>query len=720
MGQKAYKVSGAVLGAVSRMLGIKIRVTGTENLICQPTLFVANHFTRVETFLIPWIIYRAAGRHVRSLGTHSVFRGLFGRYFRAVGGMSTRHPRRNRTIIRELMTSRNDWIIYPEGGLIKNKKTIHRGRLELDHPDRSGPPHTGAAMLALKAEIAKRRYLEAVQEDDLRRVEYYELTYGLPDVNAIDRRGIVMVPVTLTFYPMRPTRNIVNRLAKFFIHDLDPRIDEELTVEGSLLLRGADICIHFGEPIEVGDYLGKMVAMARKVAGLFNEDRGADLFLRTQARRLTETCMRSIYGNIEVSFDHLFSHGLRVLEADRIQIDDLQAAMFLSAQELAQSDDVRLHPTMTNGITSLVTGAHYPPWDTAIGLAMSEGVIRRDEDYFIVDRAKMEQEHSFHTIRLEKMMQVIANEIEPVRPAVEAVQRYVNLSTAQLRKRTSAALRERETQMFDRDYTDAFDPTHSKAKQQGEPFFLEKRGASVGVVLTHGYLASPEQVRPLAEFLHDRGYSVYVVRLPGHGTAPDQMNHVRWQEWLDAVSRGLALVRQHCETVIVGGFSMGGTLSLLLAARQAGVIHGVFGINAPGKLRDRRASLVGPIVGWNSWMRRLRLSGNHYSISNVGTESPEINYGVEYLRGVRELRRAMKVCHRSLGDVKAPVLLLQGNHDPLVDPDGGRMLLRRLGCDDKILSTMSFDRHLIIRGDGSEKVFAAVDRFVKRIADLRS
>ena len=154
MGLKAYKVSGKLMGLVSRALGIRIRVTGTENLVCRPTLFAPNHFTRVETFLVPYIIYKYAGRQVRSLGTHSVFKGIFGRYFEAVGGMSTRHPRRNRTIVRELMTCRSDWVIYPEGGLIKNKKTIHRGRYQLDQPDRRGPPHTGAAMLALKAEIA--------------------------------------------------------------------------------------------------------------------------------------------------------------------------------------------------------------------------------------------------------------------------------------------------------------------------------------------------------------------------------------------------------------------------------------------------------------------------------------------------------------------------------------------------------------------------------------
>ena len=126
MGLKAYKVSGKLMGLVSRALGIRIRVTGTENLVCRPTLFAPNHFTRVETFLVPYIIYKYAGRQVRSLGTHSVFKGIFGRYFEAVGGMSTRHPRRNRPIVRELMTCRSDRCIHPYVCPRNHTHTIHR------------------------------------------------------------------------------------------------------------------------------------------------------------------------------------------------------------------------------------------------------------------------------------------------------------------------------------------------------------------------------------------------------------------------------------------------------------------------------------------------------------------------------------------------------------------------------------------------------------------
>ncbi|MHC4801137.1 MAG: 1-acyl-sn-glycerol-3-phosphate acyltransferase [Planctomycetota bacterium] len=146
MSLTAYKATSLGMTALKRLLGLKLRVSGTENIDNRTTLFVANHFTRVETFLIPHVIYEYAGRQVRSLGTHSVFKGLFGRYFEALGGMSTRHPRRNRTIIKELMAGDSDWIIYPEGGLIKNKQLVHRGSgaAEAHAPGARRPaPHGG-------------------------------------------------------------------------------------------------------------------------------------------------------------------------------------------------------------------------------------------------------------------------------------------------------------------------------------------------------------------------------------------------------------------------------------------------------------------------------------------------------------------------------------------------------------------------------------------------
>jgi esterase/lipase/1-acyl-sn-glycerol-3-phosphate acyltransferase len=664
------------------------------------------------------VIYEYAGRQVRSLGTHSVFKGLFGRYFEALGGMSTRHPRRNRTIVKELMAGQSDWIIYPEGGLIKNKKLVHRGRLKLTHPEREGPPHTGAAMLALKAQMSKRRYLQACAEDDLRRIEFYEDVYGFTDPQQVCPDDLVIVPVTLTFYPMRPSRNLLNRLARYFVRELDPRIDEELQVEGSILFKGSEICVHFGEPLEVADFLGGVTEVARRFMGIFSEESSTDLFLRKQATRLTDACMRTIYRNLEVNFDHLFSYGLRAHGGDRIAVDDLRAALYLAAAELASAQDVRLHPSMRNGITSLVTGEPYAPWESAVGLAAREGVLKRDDEYFTVDRAALHEEHEFHDIRLEKMMQVIANELEPVSPAVEAVRRNVKLSSDDIRTRTSQVLRDREETVYERDYASVFHPEESKDKDFGEPYLLEAGGATTGVVLAHGYLASPQQVRPLAEHLLNEGITVYVVRLTGHATAPEQLTRVRWEDWLDCLSRGCGLVRQHCQHVVAGGFSLGGALALVLAARLRDRVDGVFSINAPVKLRDRRAPLVGPLIRWHGAMRRLGLGNGEYRLSNEATESPDINYGFDYLQGIREVRRAGRACLRSVQRVMSPALLIQADADPLVSPAGGRLLLERLGTPDKVLTTLPFDRHLIVRDEGAEAVFSLVARFVKRVGGM--
>ncbi|MHC4429158.1 MAG: alpha/beta fold hydrolase [Planctomycetota bacterium] len=699
--------------ALRKALGLRIRVTGAENLVDRPTLFVANHFTRIETFLVPYVIFQTAQRMVRSLGTHVVFKGLFGRYFRALGGMSTRDPRRNRTIVSQLITGKFDWIIYPEGGLIKNKKTIHGGRLRLEHPERHGPPHTGAAMLALKAEIAKRRYMEACTEEDHQRIEFYEEAFGLEGPDHICGKGIVVTPVTLSFYPMRPSSNLLNRLAKFIAHDLDPRLQEELTVEGSILLAGTEIDVHFGEPIEVASYLGAVISMARRVVGAFSEATHSDLFLRKHARKLTTDFVRAIYQNTPVNFDHLFCYALRLLDRDRVPAADFHRALYLAATDLADEGELRLHPSVTEGIEALVTGVPHGPLESVVQLATRQKILERSEDHYAVDRKALEAGHEFHTIRLKNMVQVIANELEPLAPAVAALTRHVNRSAEQLRLRTTGAVARHDRLTYQRDYEAARD-NGSPRPEVGEPFMLEGEEGAPGVVLVHGYLAAPEQMRPLAEYLNEQGCHVYAVRLKGHGTLPRQLVEVTWRDWIDSVSRGVAALEPSCERIILGGFSLGGILSLLLAAGRPDHVDGVFSINAPFILRDRRMPLVPALLQWNGAMRALRLADGHYRMLN-DSECPEINYETHYLLGVQQLRVATERCRRRLGEIRAQVLLVQSDADPVVSPAGARKALGRIKAVRKKLVELPFDRHVVVFGDGSRAVFETVWRFIERV-----
>ncbi|MCH7961396.1 MAG: 1-acyl-sn-glycerol-3-phosphate acyltransferase, partial [Planctomycetes bacterium] len=280
MGLRTYKASGTILSLLGNRLNVRIRASGLENLEDRPTLFVVNHFTRFETLVVPYVLYRSTRRQVRTLADAGLFSGYLGRYLRACGVMSTRDAARNRTIVRELMTRSYDWVIYPEGGLVKTKKTVENGKLMLDLPHRSGSPHTGAAVLALKAEICKRAYRSACESGDVSRREHYEKRYNLSDPSELAEQETVIVPTTITYSRLRSDRRALLKLASLLGRELSPRAQEELRVEGSLLLGDCEIGVHFGEPIEVGRYLRGPVNAARRVHGMLTGQRLDDLLLK--------------------------------------------------------------------------------------------------------------------------------------------------------------------------------------------------------------------------------------------------------------------------------------------------------------------------------------------------------------------------------------------------------------------------------------------------------
>ena len=107
-------------------------------------------------------------------------------------------------------------------------------------------------------------------------------------------------------------------------------------------------------------------------------------------------------------------------------------------------------------------------------------------------------------------------------------------------------------------------PAIHNAHLDGSPFFLE--GGPVGVLLVHGFTATPVEVRSLADRLHAQGHTVAGPLLPGHGTKPEDLNRVRWQDWIDAAEEVYGRLAARSDRVFVGGTSMGAVIALYLAS----------------------------------------------------------------------------------------------------------------------------------------------------------
>ena len=97
------------------------------------------------------------------------------------------------------------------------------------------------------------------------------------------------------------------------------------------------------------------------------------------------------------------------------------------------------------------------------------------------------------------------------------------------------------------------------------PFF--RKEGDKAVLIIHGYLGSPYDVKYLAERLSQNGYTVSVPLLPGHGTCKEDFLTKGKKDWLEEVYKSHRELEQNYKEVIIAGFSMGGLLAVNAASR---------------------------------------------------------------------------------------------------------------------------------------------------------
>lgn len=128
-----------------------------------------------------------------------------------------------------------------------------------------------------------------------------------------------------------------------------------------------------------------------------------------------------------------------------------------------------------------------------------------------------------------------------------------------------------------------------------EPF--SAAGGGDGVLVLHGFTGSPQSMRGLAEAFAAAGFTVELPRLPGHGTTLEDMATTSWADWSGAAEAAYGELAGRCRRVVVAGLSMGGTLTLWLAACHP-EIAGIVLVNALADatpLADARAAAQGAL-----------------------------------------------------------------------------------------------------------------------------
>lgn len=247
------------------------------------------------------------------------------------------------------------------------------------------------------------------------------------------------------------------------------------------------------------------------------------------------------------------------------------------------------------------------------------------------------------------------------------------------------------------------------------PFTLgpELAQADLAVLLLHGFTGSPWELRPVGEALAARGVHVVCPRLPGHGTTPEAMLFAGATEWLKAASDALESLRGAKKVALVG-LSMGGLLSMVLAARNRGLVRGLVLMAPALQLKGRDARLLQRL----RWLPAFDV--REYWIIKKGTdiESDEVRAGAPVLPryplarvfDLFEVARLAKEAERHIG---CPSLIIGAVNDHVVDTREVMALQERLPFSKRVLLQRGF--HIIPRDTDRAVALTEIAHFVEHL-----
>lgn len=208
-------------------------------------------------------------------------------------------------------------------------------------------------------------------------------------------------------------------------------------------------------------------------------------------------------------------------------------------------------------------------------------------------------------------------------------------------------------------------------------------GGHSGVLLFHGLSSTPLELQYLGRGLHRAGHTVRIAVIEGysHGMpSPSQRNHKAWAE---AAVAEFDRMRQHCDTLAVGGLCIGALLSLHVAASRPAAVSHVLALATT-------LHYDGWAAPWTRWMlplaRILPWTDNIASkerepfglkderlrawIAAQMKESGGSDAGAAMLkvRDLLEAQNLMRVVRQGLKRISAPTLLVHARDDDVATP----------------------------------------------------
>lgn len=238
----------------------------------------------------------------------------------------------------------------------------------------------------------------------------------------------------------------------------------------------------------------------------------------------------------------------------------------------------------------------------------------------------------------------------------------------------------------------------------------------LGVLILHGFTSSLDCVNGVEPPLKALGLPIRMPALRGHGAeSPEALRSVTWRDWVADAQAALGDLLTEAERAIVFGHSMGGLVTLTLAADHPDAIDSIVVAAAAIQLASplapgRPFHFLAPLVA--RLQKRLDMPPVY-----ADSELPryDTNYAWAPADAVLSLLEFSRVTRRRLPEVHVPALIMQSRNDSTVAPESAQIIYESISTppEQKRIAWFDETEHEMFRDCEREAAIEAVVDYVR-------
>ena len=231
----------------------------------------------------------------------------------------------------------------------------------------------------------------------------------------------------------------------------------------------------------------------------------------------------------------------------------------------------------------------------------------------------------------------------------------------------------------------------------------------LGVLLVHGFTASPKNIIALEAPLNELGLPTRAPLLHGHGAdSPEALRNSTWRDWLADGEDALKDLLSEAEKAIIVGHSMGGLVALNLAADYSRSIDSIVlaaaavyltNILAPGRALNFLAPLYAAII------KKVDMPPVYVEQAQAQFDP---NYAWSPTPPILSLFEFARLTRARLQEVNVPALIVNSRKDGTVATESAQIIfdgLATAGTEKSILwfekteheMFLDIERHVVIK-----------------------